>query len=578
MKLRLLDESTKWVLQFIKKYTWALIVIILLQFIQNYSFTLLPRVSTNFLFELFTPEKIHQIYKYFFLALLIIFIKGTLGYISAYSLSVVTENAVNNLRVKFFENLIYMPLNYFKKNRTGNFISMVIDDMSKIRVNLYEGIIRIISQIIFVIIIMVKLILLNYILTLISFAIIPALYLTLQIIGNKMRRTSRKLQQNVANISSNLHEIIGGIDVVKSFAKEDYEAKNFRLVSSKYKNTSLKLKVLQNLFKPLNEFIFYFFGFILIGIAGLFIIRGDWTVKQLSEYLMLLGIMFNPINNIPKTLASFKIVSASVDRVYGVIKEQNTIKEPPNPVIKEINGDISFKNVMFSYDDEPVLKNITFDVKPGDVVAIVGSSGAGKTTIVNLIPRFYDTQSGKIEIDGIDVKDYSIKNLRMQIGIVSQNISLFNDTIYNNICYAKIEASEHEVIEATKKAHAYEFIMKLPKKFETIVGEKGARLSGGEKQRIAIARTVLINPHILILDEATSALDSESEYYVQQAINELMYGKTCIVIAHRLSTITHANKVLVIDDGEIKSVGTHEYLLKHNDIYKRLYELQYFRE
>jgi len=578
MKLRLLDESTKWVLQFIKKYTWALIVIILLQFIQNYSFTLLPRVSTNFLFELFTPEKIHQIYKYFFLALLIIFIKGTLGYISAYSLSVVTENAVNNLRVKFFENLIYMPLNYFKKNRTGNFISMVIDDMSKIRVNLYEGIIRIISQIIFVIIIMVKLILLNYILTLISFAIIPALYLTLQIIGNKMRRTSRKLQQNVANISSNLHEIIGGIDVVKSFAKEDYEAKNFRLVSSKYKNTSLKLKVLQNLFKPLNEFIFYFFGFILIGIAGLFIIRGDWTVKQLSEYLMLLGIMFNPINNIPKTLASFKIVSASVDRVYGVIKEQNTIKEPPNPVIKEINGDISFKNVMFSYDDEPVLKNITFDVKPGDVVAIVGSSGAGKTTIVNLIPRFYDTQSGKIEIDGIDVKDYSIKNLRMQIGIVSQNISLFNDTIYNNICYAKTEASEHEVIEATKKAHAYEFIMKLPKKFETIVGEKGARLSGGEKQRIAIARTVLINPHILILDEATSALDSESEYYVQQAINELMYGKTCIVIAHRLSTITHANKVLVIDDGEIKSVGTHEYLLKHNDIYKRLYELQYFRE
>jgi len=166
----------------------------------------------------------------------------------------------------------------------------------------------------------------------------------------------------------------------------------------------------------------------------------------------------------------------------------------------------------------------------------------------------------------------------MQIGIVSQNISLFNDTIYNNICYAKTEASEHEVIEATKKAHAYEFIMKLPKKFETIVGEKGARLSGGEKQRIAIARTVLINPHILILDEATSALDSESEYYVQQAINELMYGKTCIVIAHRLSTITHANKVLVIDDGEIKSVGTHEYLLKHNDIYKRLYELQYFRE
>jgi len=578
MRLRLIDDGTKWVLQFIKKYTWAFFGIIVLQFIQNYSFTFLPRVSTNFLFELFTPEKIHQIYKYFLLALLIIFLKGSLGYITSYSLSVITENAINNLRIRFFRHLIYMPLNYFKKNKTGNFITMVVDDMSKIRANLYEGIVRIISQIIFVIIIMIKLILLNYILTLISLAIIPALYLVLQIIGKKMRNTSRKLQQNVANISSNLHEIIGGIDVVKSFAKEDEEAERFRVISSKYKNTSLKLKVLQNLFKPLNEFIFYFFGFVLIGIAGLFIIRGDWTVKQLSEYLMLLGILFNPINNIPKTLANFKVVSASVDRIYSVIKEQNAIKEPPNPIIKEIKGEISFKDVMFSYDDEPILKNISFDVEPGDIVAIVGSSGAGKTTIVNLIPRFYDPQHGKIEIDGIDVKNYSIKSLRRQIGIVSQNIILFNDTIYNNISYAKPEATEEEVIGAAKKAHAYEFIMKLPEKFETVVGERGTRLSGGEKQRIAIARTVLINPHILILDEATSALDSESEYYVQQAINELMEGKTCIVIAHRLSTITHANKVLVIDDGQIKAVGTHEYLLKNNEIYKRLYELQYFRE
>lgn len=578
MKIRLLNEGTKWVLQFLKKYTWALAGIIILQFVQNYAFTLLPKVSTNFLFELFTPEKIHQIYKYFFLALLIIFLKGSLGYVSAYSLSIITENSINNLRIRFFQHLIYMPLNYFIKGKTGNFITMVIDDISKIRVSLYEGIVRIISQVIFVIIIMVKLLLLNYILTLISLAIIPALYLVLQIIGKKMRRTSQRLQQNVANISSYLNESIGGIDVVKSFAKEDDEAERFRTVSSKYKNTSLKLKVLQNLFKPLNEFIFYFFGFILIGIAGLFIIRGDWTVKQLSEYLMLLGILFNPISNIPKTLANFKVVSASVDRVYGVIKEQNTIKESPNPVKKYIKGHILFRDVTFSYDDAPILEKISFEVDPGDIVAIVGSSGAGKTTIVNLIPRFYDPQGGRVEIDGIDVKDYSIKNLRRQIGIVSQNIILFDDTIYKNISYAKPEASREEIIEAAKKAHADEFIMKLPAKFETIVGERGTRLSGGEKQRIAIARTVLINPHILILDEATSALDSESEYYVQQAINELMHGKTCIVIAHRLSTITHANKVLVIDDGRIKAVGTHEYLLKNNEIYRRLYELQYFGE
>ncbi|MGQ9720649.1 MAG: ABC transporter ATP-binding protein [Candidatus Jordarchaeum sp.] len=578
MKKRIIDEGTRWVLQFIKKYTWIFVGIIFLQFIENYSFTFLPRVSTNFLFELFTPEKIQQIYKYFFLALLIIFIKGTLGYITSYSLSITTENAANNLRVRFFQHLVYLPLHYFKKNKTGNIISMVIDDISKIRVELYESIVRIISQVIFVIIILVKLILLNLLLTIISFSIIPALYITLRIVGQKMKQTSARLQQNIANISSNLHETIGGIDVVKSFAREDYEVEKFRKTSSRYKNTSLKLKILQNLFKPLNEMIFYFFGFILIGIAGFFIIRGDWTVKHLTEYLILLGILFTPINNIPKTLANFKVVSASIERVYNVIKETNTIKEPPHAIKKKTNGNIRFENVCFSYDDkEPVLKDVSFEVKCGDVVAIVGSSGAGKTTIVNLIPRFYDPDSGRVVIDEIDIKEYSIKNLRSQIGIVSQNVALFNDTIYENIRYSKLDATEEEIIQATKKAHAFDFIMRLPNKFETVVGERGTRLSGGEKQRIAIARTILINPRILILDEATSALDSESEYLIQQALNELMEGKTSIVIAHRLSTITHAKKILVLYNGTINAIGTHEYLLKNNEIYRRLYERQYFK-
>ncbi len=574
----MLNDSTKLTLQFIKKYTWALIGIIILQFAQNYSFTLLPRVSTNFLFELFTPEKIHQIYKYFFLALLIVFIKGFFGYIIAYSLSVVTENAINNLRKNFFEHLISLPVNYFKKNKTGNFITITIDDMSKIRANLYEGIIRIISQTIFVFIIITKLSLLNYKLTLISFCIIPALYLLLKTLGNRMRNTSKKLQQNVANISSNLYETLTAIDVVKAFAKEDYETKKFSHTSNKYKNTSLKLKILNNLFKPLNEFIFYFFGFILIGIAGLFIIRNQWTVRGLSEYMMLLGILFNPIGNIPKTLAQFKVVSASIERVYNVLKVENNIKEPLKPIIREIDGNITFENVNFSYDeDESILKNINFEVKKGDIVALVGPSGVGKTTIINLIPRFYDPDSGKIEIDAINLKEYSLQNLRSQIGIVSQNIILFNDTIYENIRYSKRDATENEIIEAAQKAHAYEFITKLTEEFNTAVGERGTRLSGGEKQRIAIARTVLTNPRILILDEATSSLDSESEHYIQIALNDLMQGKTSVVIAHRLSTITHANKVFVIEKGEIKDSGTHEFLSKNNKLYKRLYELQYFR-
>ena len=567
----------KYVLSFVRKYIWAMVGVIVLQFVQNYAFTMLPRASTNFIFELFTPENFHQIYKYFFIAMGIIIVRGVLGYASAYSLAVYSENAVNKLRVNFFSHLINLPLHYFKKNKTGNFITIMIDDMSKIRTNLYEGIVNIISQIIYAGIVLTKLFFLNYKVTLISFIAFPAVYFMIRVLGKKMRQTSKKLQQNISNLSSNLHETITGVDVVKAFAKEEYEKEKFSRTSEDFRKISLKLKVLHSAFKPLNHFIFYFFGFILIGIAGLFIIRGDWTVKGLSEYLMLLAILFTPLDNIPKAIANFKVVSASVDRVYKVVKTVNMITDPPNPVEKNIEGNIRFQNVYFAYDSETVLNGINFTVEKGDILALVGSSGAGKTSIVNLIPRFYDPVSGAVEVDGIDVRKYSIKSLRSQIGIVSQNIILFNDTIFENIRYSNQGASKEEVIEASKKAHAYEFISRLPEQFDTIVGERGTRLSGGEKQRIAIARAVLTNPRILILDEATSSLDSESEHYIQVALNGLMEGKTSVVIAHRLSTITHANHILVIEGGQINAQGTHDELLEKNDIYKRLYTLQYFR-
>ena len=560
-----------------KKFTWAVVGILALQFIQNYAFTLLPSVGVNFIFELFTPENIHLIYRYFFIALAIVFVRGALAYGSTYSMSVVSESSINNLRNRFFRKLICLPLNYYKRNKTGNFISMTIDDMEKIRINLYEGIIRIISHVAYVVLVIVKLLLLNSLLTVISLSVIPVLYVLFKILGNRLRITSRRLQQNVANISTNLHETLTAVDVVKAFAKEDYEIERFGKTAGKYKKTVLKLKVLANLVKPLNEFVIYFFAFILIGIAGLFIVRGGWTVKGLSEYMLLLGILFNPISNIPKTLTSFKVVSASVDRIFSVAGTENTIREIERPVEKKIEGRVRFENVSFAYDKERILKNIDFEVEKGEIVALVGSSGAGKTTIVNLIPRFYDPTDGRVEIDGTDVRNYSIRCLRSQIGIVSQNVLLFNDTIYENIRYSKRDASKEEIIEASRKAHAFEFISSLPKGFETVVGEKGTRLSGGEKQRIAIARTVLINPQVLILDEATSALDSESEHYIQVALNELMKGKTSVVIAHRLSTITHATKVLIIENGEIIETGTHEELLQISRTYKRLYELQYFR-
>jgi subfamily B ATP-binding cassette protein MsbA len=242
------------------------------------------------------------------------------------------------------------------------------------------------------------------------------------------------------------------------------------------------------------------------------------------------------------------------------------------------SGKLEFRNVNFSYDQEnDVLKHVSFIIEKGDILAFVGPSGAGKTTIANLIPRFYDCNSGKVLIDDIDIRNYSLSSLRSQIGFVSQNVILFNTSIYENIRYSMREAKAEEIIEAAKQAYAYDFIKELPQQFDTIVGEKGVRLSGGQKQRISIARTILINPHILILDEATSALDSESEYYIKLAINNLMEGRTSVLIAHRLSTISHATKILVIDKGEIIDNGSHDELLNRCDLYKRVYELQYFR-
>jgi ABC-type multidrug transport system fused ATPase/permease subunit len=316
----------------------------------------------------------------------------------------------------------------------------------------------------------------------------------------------------------------------------------------------------------------------LIGIGSLFIVRGEWEVKLLTEYLMLLGIMNMPVRNIPRVITNFKVAAASIDRIRNLLSIEPTVVERENPLERKIDGVIEFDHVWFAYDSKTmVLQDVSLHAEKGDVIALVGPSGAGKTTIANLIPRFYDCVQGEIRIDGIDVKDYSLKSLRTQVGIVAQNISLFNTSIRDNITYAKPNVTDEEIFEAARSAYAYDFIMDLPRGFDTNVGERGVKLSGGQKQRISIARTILMNPEILVLDEATSALDSESEHYIQLAINELMKGRTSVIIAHRLSTISHATKILVLEGGEVVDIGSHDELLERCSLYSKIYNLQYFR-
>lgn len=578
MKKPLVSKDLKWALSYLKPYTLPLFGIFVLTFGSNYAFALLPRVSTNFFFELLEPEKIHLLVKYFLIAVGIILGKAFLSFVKGYSVKVVLTSALKKIRDTVFGHLLTLDLDFFNENKTGNIIAVSINDVNRIKGSFYSGLIRFASNIMMVIIILVRVFILNWQLTLISFAVSPLLLWVVRVIGNKMRMVNRKIRKNVAEVSINLHETVTGIEVVKAYAQEDYELNTFKKNTKRLKRNNLKLALLTNFFGPMNEVIIYFAGMMVISVGVYFIIGGTLKLKQLTEFMMLMALMSSPLMKIPAFITRFKIVTASIDRVLGLLETKPKVTEIENPVEKVIEGKIEFRNVRFSYvPSQEVLKDLSFEAEKGEVVALVGPSGAGKTTIANMIPRFYDCDSGGIYIDGINLKDYGLKSLRSQIGVVSQNVILFNTNIYENILYSKRDATEEEIISVTKQAYAYDFIMQFPDQFETEIGEKGVKLSGGQKQRLAIARTFLMDPQILILDEATSSLDSESEQYVRMATENLMKGRTSIIIAHRLSTITHATKILVIDEGNFIDSGSHEELLKRCDIYKKIYKLQYFR-
>ena len=576
--MRWLNERLRWALSYLKPYALALSGVVILAFIQNYAFAMLPMASTNFLFELLTPERINTIYRYFAIAIGLLIAKALFGFFTQYSTELIANAALKKIRDEFFSHLMVLGLPFFAEQKTGNVVSIAISDVEEIKLYFYRGIISILGNSFLLIIIMTRLFILNWLLTLISLVALPTLFFVVRFLGNKIRDISKVLRKNLGSISTNIHETLTGIEVVKAFATEERETENFEVRTKTYKRTYSKLVMYMSFIEPFTEMIVLIIVMGLVGVGSIFIIRGEWEVKMLTEYLILLGILNAPIRSIPRGISNFKTASASIDRIRNLLNIEPQIVENEHPVVRDIEGEIAFEDVSFSYDDEnDVLKDISFHVKKGEIIALVGPSGAGKTTIANLIPRFYDCKTGAISIDGINVKDYSLTSLRRQIGIVSQNISLFNTTIRDNICYARPDASDEEIIEAAKQAYAYDFIVDLPKGFETKVGERGVKLSGGQKQRISIARAVLMSPEILVLDEATSALDSESEHYIQLALNELMEGRTSVIIAHRLSTVNHANKILVVDKGEAVDMGTHEELIDRCALYSKIYDLQYFR-
>jgi subfamily B ATP-binding cassette protein MsbA len=415
-------------------------------------------------------------------------------------------------------------------------------------------------------------------LALMAIVVFPLAVLVIVRVGQKLRRISVKTQEAMARLYTILQESIQGQRIVKAFAREDYESRRFARQNLEFFRTRVKQTATRELTPPIMELLGALGMAGIIFYGGYNVIQGTSTPGTFFSFLAALLMLYAPIKGLSGVHNTIQEGLAAAQRVFGLLDLQPSIQDPSGARdLPPITREIVYQGVSFYYDDRPVLRDIDLTVRRGEMVALVGPSGAGKTTLLNLLPRFYDVSRGAIKIDGLDLREVTLASLRAQMGLVTQQIILFNDTVRYNVAYGRIEAGEEEIINALRAAYAYDFVMQLPQGLDTVIGEQGVRLSGGERQRLAIARALLKDPPILILDEATSSLDSEAEREVQQALDRLIKGRTTLVIAHRLSTVRNADRIIVLAEGKIVEAGSHPELMQQDGLYKRLYEMQ-FRE
>ena len=504
--------------------------------------------------------------------------KNIFLYIKNITLAYIQFNLITNLRVRLYAHLQRMSMSYFDKSQSGELSSIVLNDVSNMRVAFGTSFHKLFVEPINIILFVSLLLIINLKLALIAILIVPLTGAIVILIGRSIRRKSKRTAEKIARIMSIMAENLNSIRVVKSFSMEPFETKRFTGEQKRYYQLIFRRAKLRLIASPITEMIGAFIGVSLLWIGGHdVLVAGSMSSEDFIRFILILFSVLGPIRNLSNVSVELQKGFASADRVFDVLDTPISIRSKPGAVkISELNDKISFNDVCFNYDGtDSVIKNISFKIKKGTVTALVGSSGAGKSTVADLIPRFYDVVDGSVSIDGVNVKDIDIRSLRQMMGIVSQETILFNDTIGSNIKYGLQNVSEERMKNAAKNANALDFINEQPEGFNTVIGEKGVRLSGGQRQRIAIARGILKNPPILILDEATSSLDTESEHLVQIAIDNLMAERTVLVIAHRLATVENADNILVMDNGKIVSSGTHQELLSQGGLYTRLYKKQF---
>ena len=513
-------------------------------------------------------------------SILIIFVlKNVFLYLKNVSLIVVQYRLITELRNKLYIHFHSLSLSFFNKQKSGELTSTIVNDVANMRQALTIGFQRMFVEPINIIAFTTLLFIISWQLASIAVIIIPLAGIFIVKMSRSIRRKSRRTSVKIAGITNLITETLASIRIVKAFAMENYEVDRFKKETNNYYNLMFRRSRLRSIAPPITEILGVVIGVVLLWIGGSEVLASDGiTSEDFIRFILIMFSALQPIRSLSNVFAEVQVGAASAERVFHILDTKPTIIDADN-AIKDIvlNEHISFDNVSFQYEDEEseVLKEINFSINKGSVVALVGSSGSGKSTMADLIPRFFEPTKGRIKLDKYDIKDVRIKSLRKLMGIVTQETILFNDTISGNIAYGQKEVKSSKIHAAAEAANAKEFIDALPHGFNTVIGEKGVRLSGGQRQRIAIARALLKDPPILILDEATSSLDTESEKYVQEAINNLMKDRTVLVIAHRLSTIINADRIIVLDNGKIVESGTHTELLDKNGIYKNLYDIQF---
>jgi len=507
--------------------------------------------------------------------ILLYLFKGVFDYLQAYLMGYVGQKIITDIRNLLFNCLQRQPLAFFDKTPTGVSISRVMNDVNLIQSTVSDAFAAILKDALTIVGLIGVVFYRDWVLAIIAFIVLPFAAYPIVVFGKKLRKISTKTQRSIAALTNFLHETITGQRIVKAFSMEEYENRRFHKENEALFNIILKRYKVRALSSPIMEALGGIAIAVIIWYGGREVISGHSTPGNFFSFTAALLMLYEPIKSLNKENHNIQQGLAASQRVFEIIDREPEIPEKPGAIeLENVQGFIEFKGVFFKYEDKMVLRNINLKINKNEVLAVVGQSGVGKTTLANLIPRFYDVTDGSIEVEGIDIRDVTISSLRKNIALVTQDVILFNDTIKNNIAYG-VPQDPKRIEEAAAMAYAHDFIVRLPKGYDTNIGEKGIRLSGGEKQRIAVARAFYKNAPILILDEATSSLDVASEVEVQKAVDNLMKGRTTIIIAHRLSTVMGADRIVVLESGTIVQEGSHRKLIEADGPYKRLYELQF---